>query len=43
MLTPAVASQLLRAELGYATATGALALALWLVYRHGTAARVARS
>jgi O-antigen/teichoic acid export membrane protein len=36
MLLPAISDQLLRAELGYAGATGVLALALTLLYRQGT-------
>jgi O-antigen/teichoic acid export membrane protein len=35
MLLPAVSEQLLRAEIGYAGATGLLALALTLLYRQG--------
>jgi O-antigen/teichoic acid export membrane protein len=35
MLTPAVSDQLLRAEIGYAGATGVLALALAMLYRQG--------
>ncbi len=38
MLVPAVSEQLLRAEIGYAGATGLLALALTLLYRQGTQA-----
>jgi O-antigen/teichoic acid export membrane protein len=41
MFTHAVHSQLLRAEVGYAGATALLALTLALLYRRGTAARVA--
>jgi O-antigen/teichoic acid export membrane protein len=36
MLTPAVANQLSRTEIGYAGATGVLALMLWTVYRQGS-------
>jgi O-antigen/teichoic acid export membrane protein len=36
MLLPAISDQLLRAEVGYAAATGVLALALTLLYRQGT-------
>jgi O-antigen/teichoic acid export membrane protein len=36
MLSPVVGDQLLRAEIGYAGATGLLALALALLYRQGT-------
>ena len=36
MLTPAVANQLSRTEIGYAGATGLLALMLWAVYRQGS-------
>jgi O-antigen/teichoic acid export membrane protein len=36
MLTPAVAEQLLRAEIGYAGATALLALGLTLLYRQGS-------
>jgi O-antigen/teichoic acid export membrane protein len=36
MLSPVVGDQLLRAEIGYAGATGLLALALGLLYRQGT-------
>lgn len=36
MLLPAISEQLLRAEIGYAGATAALALALTLLYRQGT-------
>jgi O-antigen/teichoic acid export membrane protein len=39
MLSPAVDGQVLRAELGYAGATGLLALTLATLYRHGSAAR----
>jgi len=35
MLTPAISDQLLRAEIGYASATGVLALALAMLYRRG--------
>jgi O-antigen/teichoic acid export membrane protein len=35
MLTPAVANQLARTEIGYAGATGLLALLLWTLYRQG--------
>jgi len=38
MVLPAVSEQLLRAEIGYAGATGLLALALALLYRRGNAA-----
>jgi O-antigen/teichoic acid export membrane protein len=38
MLTPAVANQLTRAEIGYAAATGLLALLLWTLYRQGPGA-----
>jgi hypothetical protein len=41
MFTGAVRDQVLRAELGYAGATGLLALALAALYRRGTAARTA--
>jgi len=41
MFTHVVHGQLLRAELGYAGATGLLALSLALLYRRGTAERVA--
>jgi O-antigen/teichoic acid export membrane protein len=41
MFTHIVHGQLLRAELGYAGATGLLALSLALLYRRGTAERVA--
>jgi O-antigen/teichoic acid export membrane protein len=37
MLLPAISEQLLRLEVGYAGATGLLALALTLLYRQGTA------
>jgi len=37
MLTPAVSDQVLRTEIGYAGATGLLALTLALLYRRGTA------
>ncbi|HEV2982191.1 MAG TPA: hypothetical protein VGX51_12215 [Solirubrobacteraceae bacterium] len=40
MFADAIASEVLRAEVGYAVATAALALALALVYRRGTAARL---
>jgi O-antigen/teichoic acid export membrane protein len=40
MFTHAVAGQLLRAEIGYAGATALLALALAVLYRRGTAARL---
>jgi O-antigen/teichoic acid export membrane protein len=36
MLSPAVANQLSRTEIGYAGATGLLALMLWTVYRQGS-------
>jgi O-antigen/teichoic acid export membrane protein len=36
MLIPAVREQLLRAEIGYAGATGLLALLLWTLYRQGS-------
>jgi O-antigen/teichoic acid export membrane protein len=36
MLTPTISDQLLRAEIGYAGATGVLALALATLYRQGT-------
>jgi O-antigen/teichoic acid export membrane protein len=36
MLTPTVADQLLRTEIGYAGATGLLALLLWTLYRQGS-------
>ncbi len=36
MLTPAISDQLLRAEIGYAGATGLLALMLTILYRRGT-------
>ena len=39
MLTPAVAEQLLRTEIGYAGATGLLALLLWTLYRQGSRPR----
>ena len=43
MLTPAVGDQLLRAEIGYAGATGVLALTLTLLYRaSGSEAAIAR-
>jgi O-antigen/teichoic acid export membrane protein len=35
MVAPAVADELLRAEIGYAGATGLLALMLWTLYRRG--------
>jgi O-antigen/teichoic acid export membrane protein len=38
MLAGAVGDQVRRAELGYAGAAGVLALALWLLYRRGSAA-----
>jgi O-antigen/teichoic acid export membrane protein len=41
MLIPAVSDQLLRAEIGYAGATGLLALGLTLLYRQGTGAQAA--
>jgi len=41
MFTHVVHGQVLRAELGYAGATGLLALSLALLYRRGTAERVA--
>jgi pentose-5-phosphate-3-epimerase len=41
MFTHAVHSQVLRAEVGYAGATALLALALAMLYRRGTAARIA--
>jgi O-antigen/teichoic acid export membrane protein len=41
MLTHAVAAQVTRAEIGYAGATALLALALALLYRHGSAKRLA--
>jgi O-antigen/teichoic acid export membrane protein len=40
MFTHAISSEVLRAEVGYAVATAALALALALVYRRGAAARL---
>jgi O-antigen/teichoic acid export membrane protein len=40
MFTHAVASDVLRAEVGYAAATAVLALALALLYRRGTSARL---
>ena len=40
MLTPAISGQLLRAEIGYAGATGLLALLLATLYRRGSAARL---
>jgi O-antigen/teichoic acid export membrane protein len=43
MFTHAIASEVLRAEVGYTTATALLALALALVYRRGTAARLRTS
>ena len=43
MFTHAVAGQLLRAEIGYAGATALLALALAVLYRRGSAARVAEA
>jgi O-antigen/teichoic acid export membrane protein len=36
MLTPAVSNQLTRTEIGYAGATGLLALLLWTLYRQGS-------
>ena len=36
MLIPAVSDQLLRAEIGYAGATGVLALSLTALYRQGS-------
>jgi O-antigen/teichoic acid export membrane protein len=39
MLTDVISGQLLRAEIGYAGATGLLALALTALYRRGSAAR----
>ena len=36
MLIPAISDQVLRMEIGYAGATGLLALALALLYRQGT-------
>jgi O-antigen/teichoic acid export membrane protein len=36
MLTPAVANQLTRTEIGYAGATGLLAVLLWTLYRQGS-------
>jgi O-antigen/teichoic acid export membrane protein len=36
MLTPAVANQLSRTEIGYAGATALLALLLWTLYRQGS-------
>ncbi len=42
MLTPAVGDQLLRAEIGYAGATGVLALALAALYRGSSEAAIAR-
>jgi O-antigen/teichoic acid export membrane protein len=39
ILTPAVSEQLLRTEIGYACATGLLALMLTLLYRQGAPAR----
>jgi O-antigen/teichoic acid export membrane protein len=36
MLIPAVADQLARTEIGYAGATGLLALLLWALYRKGS-------
>ncbi len=38
MFAPLVDALLLRAELGYAAATAALCLLLWLLYRRGTPA-----
>jgi hypothetical protein len=35
MFAPAVADELLRTEIGYAGATGLLALMLWALYRRG--------
>jgi O-antigen/teichoic acid export membrane protein len=42
MLLPAVADQLLRAEIGYAGATALLTAALTVLYRHGARASAAR-
>jgi len=36
MLIPAVSNQLTRTEIGYAGATGLLALLLWTLYRQGS-------
>jgi hypothetical protein len=43
MVSPIVGGQVLRAEVGYAGATAILALALAVLYRRGSAARLMRS
>ncbi len=43
MLTPAVANQLSRTEIGYAGATAVLALLLWTLYRQGSGSLASRA